>query len=260
MFEGMLKVLPRSDIRQDRVSPRASSNLHRVAAHVPARPATLVAMGGTPIIDGDAPLVLPRRTPGEVVAIREIWQGRVWYARPAIVVRDDPNLTMLHVPPGVDCKEPVDAKGRPLRIPTEDWMLTDTERGATSMLSFAFPDTPYAVILGYDGGRLSEYYVNLQTPLVRSPAGFDTVEHLLDVTIPADRSSWSWKDEDELAEALTLGMFTEEQAGWFHYWGERAVEHVLLREPPFDQDWQAWEPDPTWTTPSLPSDWDLAPV
>ncbi len=57
-----------------------------------------------------------RRRPGDVVAIREIWDGRVWYARPAVVVRDEPNLTMLHVPAGVTCMEPVDDQGRPLRL------------------------------------------------------------------------------------------------------------------------------------------------
>ena len=102
--------------------------------------------------------------------------------------------------------------------------------------------------------------MNLQTPLVRTSVGFDTVEHLLDVTIPPDRSSWSWKDEDELAEAIAHGLFTEEDAAWFRYWGERAVEHVLLREPPFDEDWSAWRPDPAWEEPSLPPDWDLVPA
>jgi hypothetical protein len=42
--------------------------------------------------------------PGATVAIREIWDGRVWYARPATVVRDEPNLTMLLVPPHVTAK------------------------------------------------------------------------------------------------------------------------------------------------------------
>jgi len=216
-------------------------------------------MGGTNV--GDAPQDLPaRHAPGDRVAIREVWDGRVWYARPAVVVQDEPNLQMFHVPPGVRCKEPVGADGTPLRIPTEDWSLADIERGDTGMLSFAFPDTPYAVILGFDPGGLSEYYVNLQSPLVRSPAGFDTVEHLLDVRIPPDRSGWSWKDEDELADAVGRGLFTAEEADWFHFWGERAVEHVLLREPPFDRDWSDWRPDPAWEGADLPSNWDLAPA
>jgi hypothetical protein len=216
-------------------------------------------MGGTPHAEEPAPS--PRRVPGEAVAIREIWAGRVWYARPAVVVADEPNLQMFHVPPHVRCKEPVGPDGAPLRIPTDSWTMADVERGRSSMLSFAFPDTPYAVILGYgDRGDLREYYVNLQSPLQRSAAGFDTVEHLLDVTIPADRSGWSWKDEDELDEAVQQGLFTEEDAAWFRHWGERAVEHVLLREPPFDEDWASWRPDPDWDTPELPADWSTAPA
>ncbi|HEX6843556.1 MAG TPA: DUF402 domain-containing protein [Actinomycetota bacterium] len=216
-------------------------------------------MGGTtPGVDAEEPL--RRHDEGDVVAIREVWDGRVWEARPAVVVRDDPSLTMLYVPPHVRCRIPVDAKGRELRLPITDWDLAETERGSTRVLSFAFPDTPYAVILGYDDEGLSQYYVNLQSPLRRAPTGFDIVEHVLDVTIPVDRSSWSWKDEDELAEAIAGGLFTEEDAAWFHYWGERAVEHILLREPPFDRDWDDWRPDPSWPEPVLPEGWDRVPA
>jgi hypothetical protein len=204
---------------------------------------------------------LERYAPGSTVAIRELWQGLVWYARPATVVRDDATITMLHVPANVIAKEPIDLAGAPLQIPTADWSLRDAPRGATWNLSFAFPDTAYSVICGYEGGgELREYYVNLQTPLARTRTGFDTVEHILDVTIPPDRSTWAWKDEDELAVAIGAGLFTEDDAAWFRFWGERAVEHVLLREPPFDEDWSTWRPDPAWTQPALPPDWDRVPA
>jgi Protein of unknown function (DUF402) len=204
---------------------------------------------------------VPRRAPGEVVALREIWDGRVWYAWPAIVVLDEPNLRMLHVPAHAGCRQPIGPDGSALRLPADRWTLEEVHRGRTSMLSFAFPDTPYAVILGFDeGGTLLEYYINLERPLTPSPAGFDTVDHLLDVTIAPDRSAWSWKDEDELREAVDRGIFTEEDADWFRFWGERGIEHVLLREPPFDQDWSGWRPDPGWENVVLPGNWDLAPA
>jgi uncharacterized protein DUF402 len=234
-----MTVPPPPDIRQDDV--RAGGTLANMGTT--SRPSATAA---------------PRFEPGDPIVIREIWQGRVWYARPATVVRDDPNLTMLHVHPHAHAMEPVDAAGNALRIPTDDWAFRDTERGDAWNLSFAFPDTPYSVILGYEpDGELREYYVNLQTPLVRTDAGFDTVEHILDVQITPDRSAWAWKDEDELAEAVVDGLFTDEDVAWFRYWGERAVEHVLLREPPFDEDWSAWRPDPGWSEPVLPDDWAL---
>ena len=211
--------------------------------------------------DGQARTPVGRFDPGEPVAIRELWKGRVWYARPATVVRDDPELTMLHVHPRALAKEPITPDGRPLRIPTDSWTLHDVERGATWNLSFAFPDTSYAVILGFEPtGELREYYVNLQSPLARSPIGFDTVDHLLDVRITPDRSSWAWKDEDELAEAVARGLFTDEEAAECHRWGERAVERVVRREPPFDREWSSWRPDPGWGDPVLPDGWDVVPL
>jgi hypothetical protein len=204
---------------------------------------------------------VPRRAPGDVVALREIWNGRVWYAWPAVVVRDDPNLRMLHVPPYARCRQPVGDDGVALRLPAERWTLEEVERGSTSMLSFAFPDIPYAVILGFDeAGVLLEYYINLERPLTPSPAGFDTVDHLLDVTIAPDRSEWTWKDEDELREAVDRGIFSEEDAEWFRFWGERGVEQVLLHEPPFDREWSGWRPDPSWGDASLPSGWEAVPA
>jgi hypothetical protein len=218
-------------------------------------------MGGTSGPSQADEHALDAFAPGDVVAIREIWNGRVWEARPAVVIRDEPNLTMLHVPPRVRCQVPVGTDGTELRLPIEDWRHAESARSDRSNLSFAFPDTPYAVILGYDpDATLDIYYVNLQSPLVRSPAGFDTVEHVLDVVIPPERTSWSWKDEDELAIAIERGMFTEEDAEWFRYWGERAVEHVLLREPPFDEDWSSWRPEPGWADAELPANWDLVPA
>src|SRR4051794_8023262 len=104
-------------------------------------------MGAT---SGPATADVARFRPGDAVVIREIWRGRVWYARPATVVRDDLNLTMLHVHAHAHAMEPVDAAGNPLRIPIDAWTFRDAERGDSWNLSFAFPDTPYSVILGFE--------------------------------------------------------------------------------------------------------------
>ncbi len=196
--------------------------------------------------------------PGDPIVIREVWNGQVFEARPASVVADLPLQTTLFVPPFVRCGVAIDDAAVELRFPDRPWHLYVRERGDFGVLSFAWPDTPYSVLLlsGSDGSPQG-WYVNLQTPLVRTPVGFDTVDHLLDVLIPLDRSSWTWKDEDELAEGIALGLFTEVDAAWLRYWGERAVEHVLLRLPPFDEAWEDWRPDPAWPTPELPPGWDV---
>ena len=70
--------------------------------------------------------------PGDVVAIREIWNGRVWYARPATVVRDDAEPHDAPRPAARPCKEPVDGDGTPAADPDRPTgRLSDTQRGET---------------------------------------------------------------------------------------------------------------------------------
>ena len=195
-----------------------------------------------------------RRRPGDHVVLREIWRGRVWYARPAIVVEERADLRMFYVPPTVTALVPVDDAGSSLRLYAERWTLVPEERGDVGVLSFAFPDAAYTVILAVGVRGREGFYVNLQAPLTPTAIGFDTVEHILDARIAPDRSSWSWKDEDELAEAVARGIFTVADAASFRAWGERAVARVLERQPPFDLDWSGWRPDPSWTEPVLPAE------
>jgi hypothetical protein len=192
---------------------------------------------------------------GDAVALREVWRGRVFEARPMIVVQDDPDQAMFFLPGGARCGVPVGDDGNELRLPDRPWHLDVRPRGDQSILSFAWPDTPYSVLLWTEEQR-RVWYVNLQDPLVRTPIGFDTVDHALDVVIELDRSSWRWKDQEELAEAVRDGLFSQAEAADFYAWGERAVDRIVSREAPFDRDWDGWEPDPGWIVPELPDGWD----
>lgn len=193
---------------------------------------------------------------GDPVVLREVWRGRVFEARPTIVVQDDHDQAMFFLPGGTRCGVPVGDDGAELRLPDRPWRLEVRPRGPQPILSFAWPDTPYSVLLwaAQDGRRA--WYVNLQDPLSRTPIGFDTMDHALDVVIELDRSSWRWKDEQELAEAVDRGLFSVEEAAVFRLWGDRARERILAGQPPFDRDWEGWQPDPAWTSPQLPQGWD----
>lgn len=100
------------------------------------------------------------------------------------------------------------------------------------------------------------WYVNLEAPWRRTPRGFDSRDHSLDVVVAPDRSSWSWKDENEIEREIAAGRLTTAEAAQYRREGQRAAQRILRGEPPFDQDWTAWRPDPVWTIPSLPPDWD----
>ncbi len=199
-----------------------------------------------------------RRQPGDAVALREIWRGRVWSAVPATVVEDRGDEQRLFVPARTARKSPRARDGRWLRLPEPEWSLADqTPEPARAVLSFAFAGRAFAVMLFWDEAwRPLTWYVNLQSPLRRTAAGFDYADHVLDVLVAPDRSSWEWKDEDELGEAVRLGLFTPEDARAFRVDGEAALRMLLEGRPPFDRGWTDWRPDPGWAPPELPPGWD----
>jgi hypothetical protein len=196
---------------------------------------------------------------GDAVVVREVWHGHVFEARPMTVVQDDPDQAMFFLPGGVRCGLPVGDDGGELRLPDRPWHLEVRPRGDQPIVSFAWPDTPYSVLRWAAEDERRVWYVNLQDPLERTPIGFDTVDHALDVVIELDRSSWRWKDEEELAEAVRDGLFSEAHAADFYAWGARAVDRIMSSEAPFDRDWDDWEPDSIWRVPELPDGWDTDP-
>jgi hypothetical protein len=152
-------------------------------------------------------------------------------------------------------KYAVDQDGQELRLYADGWDLAE-RAFSRSMLSFSWPDARHAVLALWEADwAFAGWYVNLETALGRDGRCYDFVDHCLDVLVPPDRSSWTWKDEGELDEAVRSGIFTSEEATAFRAEGERAVRRLLDREPPFDLWWDEWRPDPSWPMPTLPEGW-----
>lgn len=193
--------------------------------------------------------------PGETIALREVWRGRVWGARPATMVEDATSQLILFIPAGIHWMAPFD-DGQRLKIQQADYRLKQQPYDEAHVLSFSWSKTRYAVLLFFhpDWSPWS-WYVNLEEPLRRTALGFDTLDHELDVIVELD-GSWRWKDEDDLAEAIHRGVIPAEEEPRLRADGERAVRRILGREPPFDRDWTAWRPDPAWPVPVLPEGWD----
>lgn len=200
-----------------------------------------------------------RFEPGASVALRDVLHGRVWAARPVTVVRDAEEGWMFHIPPGARWFAPwrdgvgwIRAKG-----PHAVWELRPRTWMQAHVLSVAWPGVGHAVLHFWSPRwRPLYWYVNVEAPLRRSEVGFDTLDHDLDVLIEPDRSSWRWKDEEDVEEGVRTGAYTREQADGFRREAERGLRRVLDREPPFDRDWWSWRPDPAWATPTLPDGWD----
>jgi predicted RNA-binding protein associated with RNAse of E/G family len=192
--------------------------------------------------------------PGESAALREIWEDRIWSARPVTVVEDAPGQITLFIPAGAHWMAPF-SDGKRLKIQQPEYELVEQPYKA-HVLSFAWPGSSAAVLLFYGSDwSPSHWYVNLEDPLRRSPVGFDTLDHKLDAIVELD-GSWRWKDEDELAEIVERGLLDREQERRLRAEAEEAVGRIVGRAPPFDRDWFGWRPDPAWPEPTLPRGWD----
>ena len=195
---------------------------------------------------------------GDHVAVRSRPQGYVGYTFPAIVVRDSPDLIVLFQPAGTVCKRRGGERGGPNGRNMVRWDRSYTDVAAeSSTLHTWVPDDPFWVIRHWDGAGLEGWYINLAEPWRRTAIGFDTLDQILDVVVSPDRSSWRWKDEDELAWSVAHGMHPASDAAQIRGNGLAALDRMAANLPPFQKDWSALEPDDGWPVPALQAGWEL---
>jgi len=198
---------------------------------------------------------------GDPILLREIFRGRIWVARPATVVRDDSRLIAAYLAPGMRWKRPVDsATGERMRMPATSWRLQDAVWERSRWLQLFEPGVAHAIHLWWSvpEWRFAGWYVNLQEPFRRSALGLNYMDHMLDIVVDPDLS-WRWKDEDELDEAVSIGLVTQAWADEVRREGERVIERLEARSSPFCDGWESWHPDPSWPVPELPVGWDKVP-
>ncbi|MBW8820244.1 MAG: DUF402 domain-containing protein [Streptomyces sp.] len=197
---------------------------------------------------------------------RENAGAHVHIARPVTVVRDDEDLLAVWLAPGTECVKPVLADGtsvhaeplesrytKPRSVQRDRWF-------GTGVLKLARPGLPWSVWLFWEPGwRFKNWYVNLEEPLTRWAGGVDSEDHFLDITVDPDHS-WQWRDEDEFAQAQQDGLMGPDLAEQVREAGRSAVEVIRAWGPPFSDGWPDWRPDPSWTVPLLPEDWDRTPA
>ena len=191
---------------------------------------------------------------GDQTLFRFVWPWRVFSALPSTVVESGERIvlwiagaTSVRWPPGRRIPIPKIAAGR--------WEHIETEWYGGRLMLFE-PGASHSIYVSWGrSGEFAGWYVNLEDPWRRSRFGLDTTDHLLDITVDPDRT-WRWKDEDELAEAVEIGLFSRERADEIRAEGERAVERIEAWTSPFDEGWESWRPDPEWPLPELPEDWD----
>jgi hypothetical protein len=201
----------------------------------------------------------PHWTPGSVVVLRGAGFGNLWWAMPAIMVQDTQDFIVLYWQAGTQWKDvskhatAQDLLAEVTAHPVDHiWEETD-------VLMIAAPGEAHAVWIMWERGhtKLRFWYINLETPLLRTPIGFDTMDHELDIVISPDLSKWHWKDEEAFIELEEAGIFSVEEGRTIRAEGERVLQRMQAGKSPFCYGWENWRPPPEWEIPILPPNWDM---
>jgi hypothetical protein len=194
---------------------------------------------------------------GDAIVLRGVWHSKFWWACPATIVHDTPELIALFWRAGTPNRVPA-TRPTPRDLLSNEMELIPHQWVDTDVLMLVTPGAVHSVNLMWEAGQAKVrcWYVDLLEPLRRTSIGFDSMDHLLDVVINADRSGWRWKDEDEFEQAVALGVYTKEEADAIRAEGEQVIARFQAGRSPFWDDWEKWTPPVRWEIPSLPDEWD----
>lgn len=204
------------------------------------------------------------RKPGDIVSLRWMRHRPADLIAPVRVVEDGATRTIVFLASGSPIKVHADRDGNPLlrSVP-----LLQRERAIASLADDTW--TRNHALMIHEPHRLGavwllwsetdwsfqSYYVNLQAPIERSSAGFDTEDYLLDIVVAPDLS-WRWKDEDEFAIAIEHELISPVLLHAVRAEGRRFIRELEAGQWPFGHGLESWRPDPDWDTPELPAGWD----
>jgi len=206
-----------------------------------------------------------RHEPGKTVVVQEIWGDRVWAARPHRVVRDDGDFVALWFPRGAGWKAPTTPPGLPRAEDRGerlaecalrgDWVFRDAVWDVDTLVLVREGNWHAVWVSWLPSGDHWGWYVNMQRPIRRTAAGFETMDLVLDLIVDPDRT-WRWKDEDELATWVARGVCPPEVAERIRAEALEVAGRAQRDEAPFGDPWHDWRPDPAWELPALPEGWD----
>lgn len=201
--------------------------------------------------------------PGNIVAWRGIYRGRIWHANPMIVVKDSFEELVLTLLPDAECfVEETYSKGkmaakRRWDFRDTDWKLARFPWRTNRLLILLEPDKFYSIMQFWHhaSNEFLGYYINFQLPFKRSHCGIDTLDLDLDIDIDPDLN-FKWKDLDDYQKAIDNGIIFPEWVQGIEVAKQEILDRLEKRQYPFDGSWLNWRPDPGWSPPTLPENWD----
>jgi len=197
--------------------------------------------------------------------LQEVWHGLVWSARPMLAVEHHDGQGFW-MPRGTEWRAPVlppDAPDGLSRAESMIWCMRHdrwafVDRVWRMDTLWLIPaEAHHAVWCCWDDGRFLGWYVNFQTPLrAVGPERHHYMDLLIDARVAPDRQ-WRWKDQEDLELARRAGLVTVAAEEAIMADAGVLQRQLASAEGPFAPEWTAWRPDPQWTRPDLPEDWNL---
>ena len=202
-----------------------------------------------------------RWEPGDCITGRNIWGGRVFTAWPFLVVEDRGDLLAAVMPAGARWMRPTDLDGNDIRLPHGPWRLREDVWRGHGLVRVFIGGAAHSVLVFLGDGDVRRWYVNLEAPFRRTAIGLDTRDHHLDIVLTPDLRTATWKDEDELDDAVAFGSMTADEAATVRAEAARALHWIRRGDhPAIDGRWRTWRPPPHWRAPSLAPGWEVPPA
>jgi protein associated with RNAse G/E len=139
----------------------------------------------------------------------------------------------------------------------QDWKLEPLTWHTNRLLFLLEPGKFYSSILfwNHETNQFVCYYINFQLPFQRRPCAINTLDLDLDIVIQPD-FSYEWKDVNDYEKGIETGVIRPEWVAEIEASKIEIFTKLEKRQYPFDGSWLDWMPDPHWSLPTLPENWD----
>ena len=201
--------------------------------------------------------------PGDIIVWRGIYRNRVWHVVTMIVVKDSPEEMVLALVPGAERmgeRDNMNGKksgNRRWDFKDKPWELEKFHWRTNRLLILLEPEKYYSTMYFWNdaSNEFLCYYINFQEPFQRSHCGIDTLDLDLDLVINPDLS-YEWKDIEDYRTAIEKGIILPEWIKEIDKAKKEIFDKLEKRQYPYDGSWLNWMPDPAWSPPKLPENWD----
>jgi hypothetical protein len=186
---------------------------------------------------------------GTVVERCDEIDGRPWISYPVRVVVDTPELVALYLSHGTQ----LHFGSGTFSWGTHPWKQIGDRWQSAGVLQLYRPGRGHSVWLFKDAetGVFREWYVNLEAPLRRTPTGFSTLDHEIDLIVPAGTRACRWKDLEKFERRVRLGHFSPWEAAAIRAEAASVAREVAEGAQWWETSWSQWEAPAEWGALSL---------